>query len=121
MKDAFESASVAFKKSQARHEAAKRGIEQLAKEQAQLVSEIRDAAQFERKSILEKANEEAQRIRAEVERLVQVEQDEANERVKSQFVDLVVRNTEEALKKGLKKDDHSAIVRRAQTSIEVGV
>jgi len=121
MKDAFECAGLAFKRSQDRHAAAKKAIEQLAQEESRLASEMKQVTEQERSAILTKANEEASRIRAEVERLIQVEQDEANERVKTQFVDLVVKNTEEALQKSLKKDDHSAILKRAQTSIEVGV
>ena len=79
------------------------------------------AAEGEKKEILEKAQVESQRISTEAERLAGVEQEEAAERVKGAFLDLVVRETEGGLKRGLKKEDHSAIVKRAQTSIEVGV
>ena len=47
--------------------------------------------------------------------------EEATDRVKGAFLDLVVHATENSLRSGLKKDDHSAILKRAQNSIEVGV
>lgn len=121
MKDAFEAAKIAFAKSEARHSAAKQAVDSLSAETSSIEAREKQFADQERASILSKAKEESQRIAAEVERLAQVEQEESSERVKNQFLDLVIRDTEEALKKGLKKDDHSAIVKRAQNSIEVGI
>ncbi len=121
MKDAFESAGIAFKKAEVRNMEAKKSIAALASEENILLAREKQFAEQESAVILSKAKEEAQRIAQEVERLSQVEQEESSERVKNQFVDLVIRETEESLKRGLKKDDHSAIVKRAQNSIEVGV
>lgn len=121
MKDAFDSARVALQKSESRHSAAKKAKASIADEEAALIAKEKEFAERERASILAKAREEAGRVSADVERLAKVEYEEASERVKSQFLDLVVREAEEALRRGLKKDDHIAIVKRAQNSIEVGV
>ena len=93
----------------------------VASEDRALVAREVASADLERAEIVQRAQAEALRVSREAERLAVAEQDEAAERVKQQFLDLVVREAEEKLKRGLKKDDHSAILKRAQNSIEVGV
>jgi F0F1-type ATP synthase membrane subunit b/b' len=75
----------------------------------------------EKKDILDKAQAEALRVGRETERLAGAELEAAGDRVKGQFLDLVVREAEETLKRSLKKEDHSAIIQRAHNSIQVGV
>jgi F-type H+-transporting ATPase subunit b len=121
MRDSFESAAVAHKKAAARAEEAARKLAGLSGEEQGVLRRESSLAEQEKKEILEKAQAESQRILKEADRLASVEQDEASERVKEQFLDLVIHETEENLKRSLKKDDHSAILKRAQNSIEVGV
>lgn len=121
MKDSFESAARAHKKAAERSAAATSAIRGAPAKEAEIIANERRFAEQERSEILEKSQLEAKRVLSEAERLVGVEQEEAGDRVKAAFLDMVVRGTEESLRKGLKKDDHSAIVRRAQNSIEVGV
>jgi F-type H+-transporting ATPase subunit b len=121
MRDAFESAAVAHKKAAARAEGAARKVAGLMQEEQGLLRREAALAEQEKKEILEKAQAEGQRILKETERLASVEQDEASERIKGQFLDLVIREAEDNLKRSLKRDDHSAILKRAQNSIEVGV
>ncbi len=121
MKDAVESATLAYRKAGDRHASAKSALERIAEEERGYLAKERLQNEREKKEILEKAKAEAQRLLREADRLSGVEQDEASERVKQQFLDLVVKETEESLRKGLKQADHSAIFKRAQTSIEVGV
>jgi F-type H+-transporting ATPase subunit b len=121
MRDAVESASIAHRKASERAEAARKAMAAIGEEERALLAREAASAELERKEILEKAQAEAQRVAREAERLAGVEQEEASERVKGAFLDLVVRETEDSLRRGLKKDDHSAILKRAQNSIEVGV
>ncbi|MGZ3650749.1 MAG: F0F1 ATP synthase subunit B family protein [Bdellovibrionota bacterium] len=121
MRDAVESAARAHSKATARASAANSALAAVKTEEGAVLAREAANAEQEKKEIIEKAKAEAQRVAREAERLAGVEQEEASERVKGQFVDLVVRETEESLKRGLKKDDHSAIIKRAQNSIEVGV
>jgi F-type H+-transporting ATPase subunit b len=120
-KDAVESAAIAFDKARARAEQARAQLAKVAAEEAGLLQRERSQAEVERAEILAKAASEARRVSAESARLAQVEQEEASDRVKDQFLELIVAEAEERLKRGLKKDDHSAILKRAQSSIEVGV
>lgn len=121
MRDAVESAAVAHRKASERASAAKRSLAAIAQEEQSLLQREAADAGAEKKEILEKAQAEAQRVAREAERRAGVEQEEASERVKGQFLNLVVHETEESLKRSLKQDDHSAILKRAQNSIEVGV
>lgn len=121
MKDAFESAAMAHKKAATRAEAARRAQAELPAEQDLILKRERDFAELERKEILQKGEAEAARVVAEAERLASSEQDEAAGAVKDKFLAMIVKDAEEGLRRGLKKDDHSAILKRAQNSIEVGV
>ncbi len=121
MRDAVESAAIAHQKASARAEAAKRSLAGISAEERTILSKEAAGADLEKKEILAKAQAEAQRVGREAERLANVEQEEATDRVKGAFLDLVVHATENSLRSGLKKDDHSAILKRAQNSIEVGV
>lgn len=121
MRDAFEAAAIAHRKAASRAEAAKAALGSLAAEERNILQRESSSAEAEKKEILEKAQAESQRVLKETDRLASVEQDEASERVKGQFLDLVIRETEDTLRRSLKKDDHSAILKRAQNSIEVGV
>jgi F0F1-type ATP synthase membrane subunit b/b' len=121
MRDAFQSAAIAHQKASERISAAKDSLAKLGADEKSLLQKEAESAKLECKEILDKASAEAKRVLAEADRLASVEQDESAERVKGQFLELVVREAEENLKRGLKKDDHSAILKRAQDSIEVGV
>jgi F-type H+-transporting ATPase subunit b len=121
MKDAVESAAIAHEKAKARMLAAKKNLDSAAAEEQLILSKERSQAEIEKSEILEKAKAESQRVVAEAERLAVFEQEEASEKVKQEFLDLVVREAESSLKNGLKRDDHQAILKRAQNSIEVGV
>lgn len=121
MKDAVESAAIAHQKAAQRVDAAKLAMSQARSEEAALLEKERQHALLEKKEILERAKIEAERVIQEAERLAQVEQEEASDRVKDEFLQRVVKGAEESLVRGLKRDDHSAILKRAQSSIEVGV
>lgn len=121
MRDAFEAAAIAHKKAATRASAAEGALRGLAAEEGALLNSELRAAELEKKEIIEKGQVEAQRILKEADRLANVEQDEATERVKGQYLELVIADAEATLKRSLKKDDHSAILKRAQNSIEVGV
>lgn len=121
MRDLVESAAIAHKNASARERVAREALVGVLKEEAGLLLRESELAEQERREILEKAGVEVKRINGETERLVGVEQDEAVERVRERFLALVVQEAEDGLRKGLKRDDHSAILKRAQNSIEVGV
>jgi F-type H+-transporting ATPase subunit b len=121
MKDSFEAAAMAHQKASARASQARRALEGATAEEDSILSRERQFAEQEKKEIQQKTDHEAARLLAEAERMAANEQDEALGSVKEKFLDLVVRETEDSLRKGLKKDDHSAILKRAQNSIEVGV
>jgi len=121
MRDAFEAAAIAHKKAALRAEGAALSLRGLPGEERVLLEREAASSEQEKKEILEKAQSESARILREAEHLASVEQEEASDRVKGQFLDMVIRETEDTLKRSLKKDDHSAILRRAQNSIEVGV
>lgn len=121
MRDAVEAAARAHKKATARAEAASRALAGVSAEEKSVLARDAVTVDQEKREILDKAQAEAVRVAREAERLAGAEQDEATDRVKGQFLDLVVHETEEVLKRNLKKEDHSAIFKRAQSSIEVGV
>jgi F-type H+-transporting ATPase subunit b len=121
MKDAVEGAAIAHQKALARVTAARKKVESAAAEEQQIVAKEKQQTEIEKKEILENAKTESQRMLGEADRLAAFEQEEASEKVKEQFLQMVVRETENSLKNGLKKDDHHAILKRAQDSIEVGV
>jgi F0F1-type ATP synthase membrane subunit b/b' len=120
MKDAVESAARAHQKALARIEAAKTNVAGIAAEEQRLSAAERAMVEQEKSEILEKSRAEAARQAQEADRLASAERDEAFEKVKEQFLAAVVQGTEQKLKQNLKKDDHSAIIKRAQNSIEVG-
>jgi F0F1-type ATP synthase membrane subunit b/b' len=121
MKDAFEAAEIAHKKAASRVGTAKKAMEQAEAESREILAREKQHAEVEKNEILEKAAQESKQVLEEADRLVQVEQEEASDRVKEEFLQLVVGQAESSLKNSLKKDDHSAILKRAQNSIEVGV
>jgi F0F1-type ATP synthase membrane subunit b/b' len=121
MRDAVESAAVAHRKASDRAEAAKRALATVSAEEKRILAQDAATVDQEKKDILDKAQAEALRVGRETERLAGAEQEAAGDRVKGQFLDLVVREAEESLKRGLKKEDHSAIIKRAHDSIGVGV
>jgi F0F1-type ATP synthase membrane subunit b/b' len=121
MKDAVESAAIAHQKAVSRADAAKRAIAAASAEEESLVARERSQAELEKAEILQKSKAEAERLAREADRLADVERDEAFAKVKEQFLNFVVQGTEQHLKQSLKKDDHSAILKRAQNNIEVGV
>ncbi len=121
MRDAIEAAAIAHRKAAARAEDARKMVAGLPSEESALLKREAAGAEQEKKEIIEKGQLEAARVLKEADRLASVEQEEASERVKGQFLDLVIAETESTLKRSLKKDDHSAILKRAQNSIEVGV
>jgi F0F1-type ATP synthase membrane subunit b/b' len=121
MKDAIESATIAFRKAEDRAKAARKAAEGLAAEMAALAERERRNAEAERAEIIEKGRQEAMRLAKESDRLAQVEQEEASDRVKGAFMTEIVSAAEESLRRSLKRDDHSAILKNAQKSIEVGV
>jgi len=121
MKDAFESATIAHQKAATRAEAARKAVGGLGQEEASIMTRERQYAEQEKADLLAKANAEAQRVGQDAERLASHEQSDASGRVKQEFMNLVVAKAEESLRQNLKKDDHSAILKRAQSSIEVGV
>ena len=121
MRDLVESAAIAHKNASARERVAREALVGVLKEEAGLLLRESESAEQEKREILEKAGVEVKRVNGETERLVGVEQDEAVERVRERFLALVVQEAEDGLRKGLKRDDHSAILKRAQNSIEVGV
>ncbi len=121
MKDAVEGAAIAHEKANTRIQAAKKKLESSASEEQQILQKEKQSLEQEKREILEAAKAEASRLANETDRLATFEQEEASEKVKEEFLQLVVRETENSLKSGLKKDDHHAILKRAQNSIEVGV
>jgi F0F1-type ATP synthase membrane subunit b/b' len=121
MKDAVESAAIAHRKAEDRVKAARQAMERVKQEEAALLQREASHSEAEKAIILEKTKQETQRLSLEADRLAQVEQEEASDRVKGQFLELVVKEAEESLRRGLKKDDHSALLKNAQKSIEVGV
>lgn len=121
MKDAVESAAIAHRKAEDRVSAARRAMEQVVREESALLQREAGYSEAERAVILEKTKQETQRLALEADRLAQVEQEDASDRVRGQFLELVVKEAEENLRRGLKKDDHSALLKSAQKSIEVGV
>ena len=121
MKDAFESATIAHAKAQSRAEEARKMVAGLGQEQSALSKSEKESAEGEKKEILSKAQAEAARVASEAERLAGFEAEDASEKVKAQFLNLVIAQTEDSLRKNLKKEDHSAILKRVQASIEVGV
>jgi F0F1-type ATP synthase membrane subunit b/b' len=121
MKDAVESAAIAHRKAEDRVIAARQAMERVGREEAALLQREAAYSESERAGIVEKSKQEAQRLALEADRLALAEQEDASDRVRGQFLDLVVREAEESLRRGLKKDDHSALLKNAQKSIEVGV
>jgi len=121
MRDAVETAAAAHKAAAAREKSAKQALAAFATEESAMLARETAAAEQEKREIIEKAQAEGQRVLKEAERLASVEQGEASDKVKEAFLELVLQETEQRLKSGLKKDDHSAILKRAQNSIEVSV
>jgi F-type H+-transporting ATPase subunit b len=119
MKDSVEAAARAHEQALARNGAAKAALSAAGAEEQSLAATERKQAEQEKGEILEKARQEAERLAREAERMAANEQDEALEKVKAQFLNSVVQGAEQKLKQGLKKDDHLAIIKRAQNSIEV--
>ncbi|MGE3261414.1 MAG: hypothetical protein AB7K68_06525 [Bacteriovoracia bacterium] len=120
MKDAVESAAIAHQKALARIEAAKKSVAAADSEEQKMSSSERGQAEQEKAEILLKSKAEAARLLSDADRLAASEREDAFEKVKEQFLDAVVQGAEQKLKQNLKKDDHSAIIKRAQNSIEVG-
>lgn len=119
MKDAVESAARAHEKAIRRSEAAKGALHAAGAEEQKLTASERAQAENEKAEIIQKSRAEAERLGKEADRLAAAEREEAFEKVKTEFLNSVIQGTEQKLKQGLKKDDHIAIIKRAQNSIEV--
>jgi F0F1-type ATP synthase membrane subunit b/b' len=121
MKDAVDAAAIAHQKALARSEAAKKALGALAAEERDLSARETNQAEQEKNEILLRSRAEAERMGQEADRLANAEREAAFDKVKDQFLGLVVQGAEKRLSQDLKKDDHQAILKRAQNSIEVGV
>lgn len=121
MKDAFEGSKAVFEKAQSRNEQAKKALSSLAAAQAQVRDQVRADGDAEARALMDKSKAEAQRIEADADRLASAEMEESSNRIKDELVRAVISRAEEGLRKELKNDDHKAIVKNAQNSIEVGV
>lgn len=121
MKDSIEAATRAYELASKKHTEAAAKAAQLSTLSSNLLRSELDQAKVEAADISKKAEAETKRLANETERLAQVEAEEAFRKVRAGFVDLVIEGAENNLKVGLKRDDHAAILKRAQSSIEVGV
>lgn len=68
--------------------------------------------------IAEKARQELASIQSGGQRIIENESRERQLQVRGAYVDLILRETEEKLKKGLKREDHSGLVKSAGGKIE---
>lgn len=121
MKDEFEAAARAHKRAQERNMVATSAARGVSGQELRVLDDERRGAQEEARELLQRSQQESARIIAEADRLARVEQEEASDRVREIFLDMVVVAAEESLRRGLKRDDHAALLKRAQNSIEVGV
>jgi F0F1-type ATP synthase membrane subunit b/b' len=121
MKDAVDAAASVHRKALQRFNAAKGASAGLSQEVSSIATAEKKSAQAEAAEIAQRAQAETLRLNQEADRLAQVEADDASYKVRANFLNQVVAQTEDSLRRGLKKDDHSAILKRAQSSIEVGV
>lgn len=121
MKDSIEAATRAYELASKKHTEAAAKASQLSTLSANLLKSELAQANQEASDLSRKAELESKRLAAETERLAQVEAEDAFRKVRAGFVDLVIEGAENNLKVGLKRDDHAAILKRAQSSIEVGV
>lgn len=121
IKDFVESSALAHRRAAERAEAAKRATAQLAAEAQKIKQADLDSAGREAAEILAGAEKEAARVRRDAERMMAVEAAEMEEKIRSRFLDQVISRVETKLQSGLRTDDHAKIVRRARSSIEVGV
>ena len=119
MKDFLEDSARVHARASKRNQEATHKLAQLSAETQTMIAREISAAKAEAAEMLVKAKEEAERVAKEAQRLADAEASDSQEQVKSIFVDLVISQAEGSLKAGLKKDDHSAIIKRAQNSIEV--
>ena len=121
IRDVVEGAQIAHSRAKEKHEAAQKVLANVDEDAAAIFQSEASAVEAEKSEIISKARAEALRLAREAERLSGAEADDALARVKREFLELVVREAEGRLKSGLKRDDHSAILKRAKNSIEVGV
>ena len=121
VRDSVNAAALAYEEANRHAEAAKRALSLVASDEREFFARDNATTEQEKKEIIKKAQAEALRVAREAERLSGAELDAAADRLRDQFLDLVVQEAESSLRRGLKKEDHSAIVKRAQMSIEVGV
>lgn len=121
MRDFLEDSARVHAKSLERNKAVSAQLSSAEREMGRIVEREIAQAKQEAQEHVQKSHEEVERIEKEAQRLADTEGSESEGRVKSVFVDLVISQTEAALRQELKKDDHSAIIKRAQNSIEVSV
>ncbi len=121
IKDFVEDSARAHKRAVERAESAKRALSQLDVESRRIKDAELDSAKREAAEILSKAEDEAARVRKEAEMIMAAESTDQDEKVKEEFLNRVIARAESKLQGGLRSDDHAQIVRRARSSIEVGV
>lgn len=96
------------------------GLTHLRATSEKMLNDERAAATAEALQIADKSRQEAARIEADADRIIENELREGELKVKAIFVNQVIADAESKLQKDLKREDHAHLVKRASGTIEVG-
>jgi F-type H+-transporting ATPase subunit b len=120
LKDFLESSAKEHELAASRLAAAEASLRGADGEVASIMEREARASAAEAADLVARAKEEAARAAREAEALVLSQASDASEKMKLQFVEMVISTTGDRLRSGLRHDDHSAIFERAQSSIGAG-
>lgn len=100
---------------------ANKKMEKLAQEESAMLAAAAVEAKAEAAALIEKAQQESQRISADAELIVSNEGEDRDRLLQRQLLDLACLKAEQGLAKELKKEDHSGLLKKAKSVIEAGV
>jgi F0F1-type ATP synthase membrane subunit b/b' len=120
IRDSIESATIAFNRAKERADRASAALRGLAGEVQGIKESERQAALREKQQIEAAAQTESARWALEGQRMAEADAQEAGQKIKEQFLRLVVAQAEAKISGGLDKGRHEEILKGARASIEAG-
>ena len=117
IRDFVESSAQELERARARDLVATKQLAGAEKEASELAAKEIEMAEREAREILDSGDREVRRLSKEAESMAGAMAADAGDRLRLEFVDEILARASSRLTTGLKKDDHSEILRRAENSI----
>lgn len=118
MKDLVESATKAKKGAEKRFLEVQTKLQKITEESRKLLQEAEADAKSEAAQLLARADHEVARLRTDTDRILKNEEEHRSTDLRNNMINQAIVAAEASLRKNLKKEDHTAIIRRAKSRLE---